>query len=655
MYTFQTLGVLELVVVAGKSHATYAIVVKDEEAIAAIWSTLSFEKVRKLPTLSKPSDWVGTRHPSGVMIVKTGSSEVLKSLSPSNQPMVFESLNRSQRIGWNVNSELLTVAAWALKNRTDAFADIWEQVNPEARATKVREAKAITDMGKRLLNKTFYHVYYYDFRGRKYPSSAYLHEQGSDLSKGLLLRAERKPIGARGYWWLMVTIASEWAGDADRSDGLKTDKIPLQNRFEWAERHEDLLLSYAEAPKINTGWMSAENPWRFLAGCIELKNLRVWQFNNNDFNSYGYQSGYLGFIDGSNNGCQHLAALTRDEVTAVHVNLVKQEYPGDLYRYVASSVWESVNAEVSRLPADVVARADAFIDDLMTLKREISAKEFSDETRAPLVNALLALKNSNPDIDVITPQVFWRRVDSAKERRKIVKRNVMTLPYGGTPYGLGEQQISDAKKHGIALLLHMQHRWAAFMGRRVYEDCKVSLKRPMQLLSLFEDAGRKAEEEGRFLSWVVPITKFPVVQNYTSGKIKKIYVQYGPPVGARKSTGYYENTLQINICFIEDVEPTKGKQIQGASPNAIHSLDAAHVAITVCNTDADITTIHDSFGALLSDMDELFVSVRKSFVQLYNVNPLKQLFDDIGADMSNVSFGNLDVSAILESEYAFSP
>lgn len=216
-----------------------------------------------------------------------------------------------------------------------------------------------------------------------------------------------------------------------------------------------------------------------------------------------------------------------------------------------------------------------------------------------------------------------------------------------------QQQIDDAKKHGIDLLMFMEHRWGAYMGRVVFEACKVSLQRPMQLLSVFEAAGKAAEAKGEFLSWTVPITGFPVTQYYTEGKVKKVYVQYGPPVGERNSSGCYENTLQLNICHIEDTIPSKGKQSQGASPNAIHSLDAAHLALTVYRADFPITTIHDSFGCLLADMGNLFRIVRETFVELYSSDPLSSLMKDINGDVSNVTFGTLDINLVLDSEYCF--
>jgi DNA-directed RNA polymerase len=230
----------------------------------------------------------------------------------------------------------------------------------------------------------------------------------------------------------------------------------------------------------------------------------------------------------------------------------------------------------------------------------------------------------------------------------------MTLPYGGTPYGLGEQQISDAKKHGIDLLLHMEHRWGAAMGREVFEDCKTSLERPMRLLSVFEAAGKAAEMRGEYLSWTVPVTNFPVVQTYTEGVVKKTWVQYGPPRGERTSTGYFENTFQLRVCYVEELVPSKGKQSSAASPNAIHSLDAAHLTMTVCKCPFNITTIHDSFGCLLGDMPDLFRIVRETFVELYKADPLTSLMKDINGDISKIELGTLDISLVLDSEYCFS-
>ena len=85
-------------------------------------------------------------------------------------------------------------------------------------------------------------MYYLDFRGRKYPTTTYLHEQGTDQAKGLLLREDKKKIGKEGFFWLMISIANNWAGDAGRDDGAKTDKIPLQDRYQWTIDNEGFLI-----------------------------------------------------------------------------------------------------------------------------------------------------------------------------------------------------------------------------------------------------------------------------------------------------------------------------------------------------------------------------------------------------------------------------
>jgi len=670
LYSFEELGMLEIALGRGKrKHASYVIKVVNEDEIVKLWENLPVREIVKLPSEEPPEPWVSTRHPSGLTMIKTLSKEVLNKVKPKTHPILFECINRSQAVGWRINDFIYETHLWALRNKADAFADIWEQQNPEAKATKLREAQAIGSIANKFRGKTFHHLYYYDFRGRKYPASAYLHEQGSDLAKSLLLREDKKPVGKKGFFWLMVSIASNWAGDAGREDELKTDKIPLMDRYEWATDNEEILLSYADSPKVNQGWMKADKPWQFLAACHELRRFRDWQREmvqkrvldylehdrrfEKEFDEYGYESSLEVFIDGSNNGCQHLSALTRDEVTAPHVNLVPLTVCGDLYKYVAAHIWDSLEETVATYTEEQKEECEIFIDTLVEMKKQINDAEPRSDQRKELIEDLRAFKSENRAVFELSPPVFWLRIKDDKQKRKIVKRNTMTLPYGGTAYGLGEQQISDAKKLGIEQLMYMENKWAAFMGRKVFEDCKTSLKKPMQLLSIFEKAGKKAETEGRFLGWTVPVTNFPVVQYYIQGKVKKIWVQYGPPMGGKKSTGYYENTLQLAISFLEDPVPSKRKQSQGAAPNAIHSLDAAHLLMTVHEADFPVTTVHDSFGCLLADMPKLFVLTRETFVELYEKDPLSSLMEDIGGDLEGLEFGDLDIRAILDSEYCF--
>ena len=113
-----------------------------------------------------------------------------------------------------------------------------------------------------------------------------------------MLRADKAAIGQAGFDWLMASIAGNWAGDAGRADGFKTDKIPFKDRVEWAIDNEDLFLSYALTPKVNQGWMKADKPWQFIAACMELLKLRLWQGRQEDINSLEYESSLECYIDG---------------------------------------------------------------------------------------------------------------------------------------------------------------------------------------------------------------------------------------------------------------------------------------------------------------------------------------------------------------------
>jgi hypothetical protein len=175
----------------------------------------------------------------------------------------------------------------------------------------------------------------------------------------------------------------------------------------------------------------------------------------------------------------------------------------------------------------------------------------------------------------------------------------------------------------------------------------------MALLKMFEAAGREADSRKEFLSWTVPVTGFRAEQQYMTGSVKKLWITYGPPEGPRTSTGKWKNSKQINVAFNEDRVYATGKQAQGAAPNIIHSLDAAHLMLLVNRCDYPLSTVHDSFGCHLANMEDLFRKSRETFVELYTGDPLAEIFKDLGLDINAIDRGTLDVTEILNSDYCF--
>jgi hypothetical protein len=303
LYTFEITGTIHVKKTAGATkHAQYVVEVIRDDDISDLWAELRTTGIEKLPSTKPYAPYTSTLHETGTKLVKTNCQPVLAALKPSSHPIVFESINKAMATGWIVNSQVFALTSWALKNKTDAFAEIWEQQNPEAKRTKLREASTIIEIASRFQHTTFYHLFYYDFRGRMYPATAFFHHQGSDLAKGLLLRADAKPITKKGLDWLFIMLANNWAGKY--RDGLKTDKIPLLERIAWGQENEEVFISYAENPKVNTGWMQADSPWQFIAACMELKNFRDWQEANASgiakglIDPYSYVSHFEAYIDG---------------------------------------------------------------------------------------------------------------------------------------------------------------------------------------------------------------------------------------------------------------------------------------------------------------------------------------------------------------------
>jgi DNA-directed RNA polymerase len=654
LYSFEKAWILRVVLSnGGKKHQQYIVQNVNEEALTKLWMGIRSVNSEKLPSHTPYEEWSHSTHATGVPLIKTQSKMVLAKITPHDNPMVYDLVNSKQKVGWVINEELLVVARECMQLKNDAFDSIWSISSKEAQASKLRETLTVLDVAKRFKDKPFYHLYTLDFRGRCYCNTAYLNEQGADLAKGLLRRHEEKPIGEKGLYWLYVSLATNWAGDSGMFDGAKTDKIPLDSRYLWTDQNKDTLLLYAEDPLKHTGWMQADAPWQFLSACLELRKLMQWHSIHGD---YEMPSGIEAFIDGTTNGSQHLAALTRDEYTAPFVNLTKTMLPGDLYRLVADFTWTTLKEMVDNYSKDDVIRLNQLIDKIIYLKKEIrDCQSRGDDTKADAFRVELEVcRTENKDSIAIAYPLYFYRITDAKQKRKIVKRNTMTLPYGGSAYGMGSQQKEDARKHGIELLTYMEPVWAYSMGRLVFSECKRYMKLPMQLLALFEKAGEKAEEEGRFLSWTVPVTNFLAVQHYVEGKVIKKRIQYGPPYGERMSTGYFANTYQMLLAHKEIPIMSKGRQAQGAAPNIIHSLDAAHLMMTAASCPFTITTIHDSFGTHLCDMTELYHKTRIAFVELYKNNPLFGICDEIGADVESIDIGSFNIQEVLTSEFIFS-
>lgn len=169
-----------------------------------------------------------------------------------------------------------------------------------------------------------------DFRGRVYPVPPHLNHMGSDVSRGLLIFAQGRPLGEEGFFWLKVHLANLYG----------KDKISFFERVKFVDDHLPEIFDSVDHPLDGGMWWShADDPWQCLGACWEVVNaIRSGSPEN-------YVSHVPVHQDGSCNGLQHYSALGGDELGARNVNLFPADRPQDVYSGVLDLVCKKIETD----------------------------------------------------------------------------------------------------------------------------------------------------------------------------------------------------------------------------------------------------------------------------------------------------------------------
>jgi len=443
-----------------------------------------------------------------------------------------------------------------------------------------------------------------DFRGRVYPIPSF-NPQGDDLTKGLLLFADPKPLTApdKALKWFLVAGANH-AG---------VDKVSFEDRIEWVKENHGSILESAKDPLGCHWWADQDEPFQMLSWCLEYARLQEY-LETHDGDATGFITGAVIAFDGTCSGLQHFSALLRDPVGATAVNLVPQEKPNDIYRIVADKVNE-------------------------VLERD--ARDGSEDTDKKLGTKSMALA--------------WLTYGVT---RKVTKRCVMTLAYGAKKYGFGDQVLEDTVRpdvvtHGDGSVFTIGARQCAmYIAGLIWDAVGTTVVAAVEGMAWLQDCARLVAKRDQVVSWSTPAGLL-VQQHYTSraseayrlrcaGKLIRLY-------------HYVEKDDQVD----------RRRQASGIAPNFIHSLDAAHLMLTIDNCVAHglnaFATVHDSFGTELEDAETLFELVRVNFFRMYTESDPLDTFRQHMALLAGPevelpelpSKGTLDLKVVLDSKYIF--
>ena len=368
------------------------------------------------------------------------------------------------------------------------------------------------------------------------------------------------------------------------------DKVDLNARVDWVLDHEEQILAVASDPLTERWWEEADKPWQFLAFCLEWAAYRAFE----DGESPDFMSHLPVSVDGSCNGLQHFSAMLRDPVGGAATNLTPAPLPNDIYMQVAERVSEAVALSSDEQAAEWLAYG----------------------------------------ID-----------------RKLVKRQVMTTPYGATPEGMKQQLIAEIRHRGDEGRFDNAFAACIWLAPIIYAAIGEVVTAAHEAMGYIQEGAGTLAGKDLPLAWTTP-TGFPVVQEELN------------------QTRFEVNTLLLGRIKLRYRVPgqrlDKRRQKSAASPNFIHSYDAAHLQLTVCEMarrlgDVSWAVVHDSFGTHAGHIEELHTVLRTTFVRMYEEHaPLDELHQrslallPSGAEIpAPPAEGDLDLDQVLASEFFF--
>ena len=372
------------------------------------------------------------------------------------------------------------------------------------------------------------------------------------------------------------------------------DKVSFSERILWVLENEEHILKSAELGLDYDWWCDFDDAWMFFAFCLEWAVLKE--------KGFGMVSHLPIALDGSNNGLQHYSAMLRCEVGGKATNLTNEEFPQDIYQEVA----------------DVVMR---------------------EVQKAADVDCPIAKK--------------W--IQSDLINRKLTKRPVMVVPYGGTRFscqGYVEEYVEEMRRKGYEFPLLENEpisKYTNWITSKVWSAIGEVVISAREVMNWIRDVSKKLSKAGHPIVWVTP-TGMYISQHYRAFRWRQI------------ETTIDGKLLKPVIHEADEERIDNFRSVNGSAPNFVHSLDASALTLTIhmCKDHNihDFAMIHDSYGTHAHNTPKLAELLRKAFVQIYTDHDVLEDYRKAALEVLDEvpeppKRGNLDINQVLESSYFF--
>jgi len=575
-----------------------------------------------------------------------------------NKPWV-RAINKLQRTGWRINRRVLD----ALLDNEDFFVSYNPIEDNDAKEQKRRskciEWYFITEKAKKLKDAdVFYQYLEADYRSRLYYSEPFLNFQGSDLARGLLKFARGKPMTDEGLQWLAIHTATsfnmsysideipEWCSTDYKTylkdeglDNISVDKMVIQDRIQWTNEYMDEIMQAGRAASFSE---DAEKPVAFLATCIEWYDYSIAREQNRIFMTHLPIP-----IDGSNNGWQHLGAISKDPQTGKLVGLIPTDIQQDFYVQTAK--------ELINLNEDEEIQGKLDTMPMKHIRKGISKR--GSMTRAYSAGAGKIAENMFFDCKADDFHITYDITeDNCKSLAKTLIRaidNVCPGPLSTMSYfqnlaafeiGKYERVGPDGEKAGKEYdTIKARYKELYIQEDKTDEELDEldELKKQLNSYTSVKVYGNGSDT----LSWVTP-SGFKV--HYENWIMR-----------SAKTRGSIDGKQIKHVAQVPSRMPDIRGFMRGVSPNFVHSLDASHMALVIDEWNEDFGAVHDSFSTHACDVDKLLSLTKSVFIRMYDVDNFYNYIQDqlvtnqSELDVEQPTIGSLDISDIEKSEYFF--
>ena len=447
------------------------LLVSSSSEMANVVKEVNVDKFQLDPTLG-PTQWRGFTMRVGEhrvldLVKKARRYNMQSHYSYDEIPEVYDAINRLQAVPFTINEWVLELAQTNFgfipsvvesKDKSKAVRAI-AQMKMKARKTnsveKLEESdwyadqhEVVSDWSQRLAfercvekghqwkGKACYFTYTLDTRSRMYAVQPFTNPQGSDFAKSALMYYNAQPLNPQTF----AVVTANHAG---------ADKLSFQDRVKWVEDRIDEIIDIGADPignyHILKEWeidKEDKSRWQFVACCREWYNIWKWQEAGNPMETY--QTRLVAALDATCSALQIATVISRDEKMAEHVNLIRQDKPGDIYK---------VSGE-----------------ELLVKMRKLKQED-------------------------ITPGL--QLVLDHESIRKVAKRPQMVADYSGTLRGMQTMTYTDRKKNKIEPI---SKKDANVIGKLLYEvtndDARGSTK-----IKNFLRSGVKFHNGGAMMQW----------------------------------------------------------------------------------------------------------------------------------------------------------